>query len=187
MNLTKIYFVRHAQPDYSHHDESRPLTEKGQRDAKKLVETFEKLKIDFMLSSPYKRSYDTITHIAEAKGLEIEVVDDFRERAIDSGWIEDFASFSKRQWADFEYKLPEGECLKEVQERNIRALKKTLQEKMGSTMIIGSHGTALSMIINYYDKSFNFDDFDRIRNVMPWIVEFTFDGDDFQSYEYMNF
>lgn len=187
MTITKIYFVRHAEPDYSVHDESRPLTEKGKRDAKELVKTFDDLHIDFMLSSPYKRSFDTITHIADSKGLEIEVVDDFRERAIDSVWIDDFLTFSKKQWEDFEYKLTDGECLKEVQERNIKALKETLNAKMGSTMIIGSHGTALSMIINYYDSSFGFDDFDRIRRVMPWIVEFTFDGNEFQSYEYIDF
>ena len=44
-------------------------------------------------------------------------------------------------------------------------------------IVIGSHGTALSTIINYYDRSFGYDDFEKIRFVMPWIVEFVFDND----------
>ena len=31
------------------------------------------------------------------------------------------------------------------------------------------------MIINYYDRSFGYDDFEKIKNVMPWIVELVFD------------
>lgn len=31
--MTHLYYVRHAQPDYSVHDDlTRPLTEKGMRD-----------------------------------------------------------------------------------------------------------------------------------------------------------
>ena len=29
--------------------------------------------------------------------------------------------------------------------------------------------------INYYDKSFGYCDFEKIRFLMPWIVEFTFE------------
>ena len=63
----------------------------------------------------------------------------------------------------------------EVQERNIRALDEVLSKHSGKNIVIGSHGTALSTIINYYDPSFGFEDFDKIRFVMPWIVEFAFD------------
>ena len=43
------------------------------------------------------------------------------------------------------------------------------------SIVVGSHGTALSTIINFYDKSFGYDDFENIRFLMPWIVEFSFD------------
>ena len=37
--MTKIYFVRHAKPDYSNHDDySRPLTEEGSKDCKRVTE-----------------------------------------------------------------------------------------------------------------------------------------------------
>ena len=42
--------------------------------------------------------------------------------------------------------------------------------------MIGSHGTALSTIINYYDSTYGYEDFDKIRCLMPWIMKFTFEG-----------
>lgn len=43
-------------------------------------------------------------------------------------------------------------------------------------LVIGSHGTALSTIINYYDDTFGYAEFEKIRELMPWIVCFTFEG-----------
>ena len=42
--------------------------------------------------------------------------------------------------------------------------------------MIGSHGTALSTIINYYDNTFGYADFQKNRSLMPWVVQFTFKG-----------
>ena len=42
--------------------------------------------------------------------------------------------------------------------------------------VIGTHGTALSTILNYYDPSFGVDDFLRIIDWMPYIVELSFIG-----------
>lgn len=43
-------------------------------------------------------------------------------------------------------------------------------------MVIGTHGTALSTILNYYDPSWNCDSFLRIIDWMPFVVELDFDG-----------
>ncbi len=95
---------------------------------------------------------------------------------MDSVWIEDFASFCKAQWEDFDYKLSDGEALREVQIRNVAALEKILGEHPDKNIVVGSHGTALSTIINYYDKSFGHAEFEAIRTLMPWAVKFTFQG-----------
>ncbi len=142
--------------------------------------------IDVVLSSPYKRAVDTVAHFADNKGMNIEIVDDFRERKVDSVWIEDFKAFSKAQWADFDYKLSDGESLQEVQNRNISALKNILEKYKDRNIVIGSHGAALSTIINYYDKLFGYEDFEKIRTIMPWIVEFTFHNDECTSIKYID-
>ena len=174
--MTKVYFVRHAEPNYENHDDMlRELSPRGMEDRKRVTAFLSDKKIDVVLSSPFKRAIDTVKDFADSKGMTVETINDFRERRVDSCWIEDFAAFSKRQWEDFSYKLSDGECLKEVQERNIKSLKDVLKKHVGKNIVIGSHGTALSTVVNYYDHSFGFDDFDKSRFVMPWIVEFDFD------------
>lgn len=180
--MTKIYFVRHAQPDFSVLDDlTRPLNEKGVDDTKKVTDFLLDKSITKVYSSPFKRAVDTIKDFADKLSLVIHIIEDFRERKIDDGWIEDFNSFAKNQWDDFEYRLPQGECLKEVQERNINALHKVIKENMDENIVIGTHGTALSTILNYYDKKFDYNDFKRIKNLMPFIVCIEFDGMNFVS------
>ena len=175
--MTTIYFIRHAQPNYNNPDDaSRELTAKGLQDRKLVTSFLFDKHIDAVLSSPYKRAVDTVADFAEISNLRIETVWDFRERKVDSVWIDDFNSFCKKQWEDFNYKLSDGETLGEVQNRNITALNKVLADYNGKNIAIGSHGTALSTIINYYDKTFGYSDFDKIRNIMPWIVKFVFNG-----------
>lgn len=175
--MTTVYFVRHAQPNYHNHDDmQRELTPKGLMD-RELVTTFLQDKgIDMVLSSPFMRAVETVSHFAERHHLSIISIPDFRERKIESEWIEDFEAFCQRQWEDFDYKRSDGESLREVQIRNINALVKILVENPGNTILIGSHGTALSTIINFYDPHFGYDAFRRIKSIMPWIVVFKFDG-----------
>ncbi|MBY5034079.1 histidine phosphatase family protein [Streptococcus gallolyticus] len=174
---TRVYFIRHAEPNYeNHNDFLRELTTKGLQDSQKLVNLFDKIAIDAFFSSPYKRSIDTISPLANSRHKEITTVTDFRERKITDIWIEDFAGFTEKQWADFSYKLDGGESLSQVQTRNITALEILLQEYSEKTIIIGTHGTALSTIINYYDPSFGYNEFQKIKHIFPWCVKMEFDN-----------
>lgn len=176
--MTKVYFVRHAEPNYNNHNDAlRELSSKGMKDRKLVTKFLVDKHIDVVLSSPYKRAIDTVKDFADSYGIEIDIIYDFRERKVESGWIEDFTSFTKMQWNDFTYKLSDGECLQEVQTRNMSALQQVLNKCAGKNIVVGSHGTALSTIINYYDHFFGYNDFEKIKNVMPWIVEFVFDED----------
>ncbi len=175
--MTTIYFVRHAQPNYeNHNDELRELSEKGLTDRKLVTEFLSDKAIDVVLSSPYKRSVDTVKDFADRYGFEVIVCNDFRERKIDSVWIEHFSAFTKKQWDDFSFKLADGESLEEVQKRNISELNNVLENYEGKNIVVGSHGTALSTIINYYDKSYGYSHFNNMAGLMPWIVKFSFEG-----------
>lgn len=109
------------------------------------------------------------------------MVEDFRERKISNEWIEDFNKFTEMQWSDFNYKLEHGESLVEVQNRNIKELHKILIENNEQDIVIGTHGTALSTIINHYDSSFDRMSFEKIKNIMPWIVCTKFEGTELVS------
>lgn len=175
--MTSIYFVRHAQPNYDNHDDRRrELSQKGMEDRKLVTEYLSGIPVDAVLSSPFRRAVDTVSDFAEAYGYEIEKIEAFKERKVDSCWIENFYEFAKRQWEDFNFKLSDGETLREVQNRNIGALMEVLERYPGKTVVIGSHGTALSTMINYFRKDFGFQEYERISTLMPWIVCFCFEG-----------
>lgn len=174
--MTRVYFVRHAQPNFDNHSDAlRELTPKGMQDRSLVTNFLKNRQIDVAVSSPYKRAIDTIREFTDLAGLEIELVGGFRERRVDSCWIEDFSAFARRQWADFSFKLSDGECLGEVQQRNVAALKALLERHSGKNIVVGSHGTALSTVLNYYDRSYGYQDFADMKDKMPWIVELVFD------------
>ena len=173
--MTTVYFIRHAQSDSSvREDAIRPLTEKGLSDCALVTEFLRDKKIDAVLSSPYKRAVDTVSGFAEAAGLKLQTVEDFRERRFGSAWIDDFKAFFKEQWADFSSRQPDGESLHEVQTRNIAALNKTLTRHKDKNIAIGTHGTALSAIINHYDNTYGYEDFMAMAYIMPWVVKMYF-------------
>ena len=184
--MNRIYFVRHAKPDFSVHDDlTRPLAEEGVINSKKICEFLEGKNINRIYSSPYKRAIDTIKELSQTLNIEIEIINDFRERKISDVWIEDFNSFSKNQWDNFEYKLNGGESLKEVQDRNVKALHKILNENSNKNIVIGTHGTALSTIINYYDDTFDYLSFTKIKDIMPFILCMEFDGTKILNIKYI--
>lgn len=172
-NKTNIIFVRHAQSAYGNDDRIRPLTESGLKCREIVVETLKDRHIDVFLSSPYKRSVDTIQTTADYFKMPIKRDERFCERKVgtwENEWLE-------KWWADFSCAEKGGECLASVQARNVEALKEVLSDFAGKTVVIGTHGTALSTILNHYDNSFGVDDFKRIVCWMPYIVELIFDGE----------
>lgn len=175
--MTTVYFIRHCESDTGIRDDyARPLTLKGLLDRELVTDYLEDKGIDLVFSSPYKRAIDTVAHFAEKHQFTMETIDNFRERRVDSQWVDDFISFSKRQWNDFDYKLSGGESLGEVQKRNVSALQNLLTKHSEQNIVIGTHGTALSTIINYYDPSYNFESFMAMVKIMPWIVKMEFEG-----------
>lgn len=173
--ITSVFFVRHAQPDSSWKDDrTKPLTPLGLLDRKKVTDALASVSINYFFSSPYKRSYDTISECANAHGLAIHTDERFRERECgENGYGFDLI---KRRWADFNFCEEGGESLGCVQRRNIEALNELLVVHEGKNLVIGTHGTALSTIINFYDPGFGYDGYKDIRHCMPYIIRFDFSG-----------
>jgi len=179
--MTTIYYIRHAQPERSadspYTDRTYPLTDKGINDRILVTEYLRDKNIDVVLSSPFKRAVDTVAVFAEEAGLDVELIEDFRERAITDKWIgiDEFKAFARRQWDDWDYKLPSGECIREVQDRNMAALHDVLRRYEGKNIVIGGHGMALSSILIKYDKLFEYDQ--HVGMPMPFVAKMVFDGD----------
>jgi 2,3-bisphosphoglycerate-dependent phosphoglycerate mutase len=182
--MTTIFFVRHAEPDFNVHDDfSRPLTAKGQADTWLVAEFLREHGVEVVLSSPFKRAVETVLPFARRVGLEVREIADFRERKVADEWILPFKEFTEKQWADWDYRLENGESLNEVQARNIAALNGVLREFAGKTIVIGTHGTALSTIVHYFDDTYGFEGFAAMKRIFPWVVKMTFDGNSFVCME----
>ena len=143
--MTTIYFIRHAEPDFTiHEDRIRPLNSEGRLDCALVTEFLQDKNISAVLSSPYKRAFDTVAPFANSAGLQ------------------------------------------EVQERNIAALEKVLIQHKNKNIVIGTHGTALSTIINYYDKTYGYENFKAIAGIFPWVVKMEFDDNGCMGMEKIN-
>ncbi len=173
--MTKIYFVRHAQPDHSRGDNrTRPLTPEGLADTAKVLDFFKTIDVDAIYCSPAIRSIDTIKSTAEYLGKQINIDERLRER--DCGIGANTIPLIEKRWSDKDFHEQDGESINMVQRRNIAALNDILQNNQDKTIIIGTHGTALTTILNHYDNNINFDSFMRIIDWTPYIIELNFAG-----------
>ncbi len=177
--MLKIFFVRHAQSKHPwEEDRTRPLTEEGKQDSHKVLEFLRDKKINAFYCSPYKRSLDTIAEAAAYYKKEIITDERLRERKKGPGGNNQ-GMFQKR-WGDLDYHEKGGESIRALQKRNMATLKEIIAANINhqdTSIVIGTHGTALSSILNYYDETYNCDSFLRMIDWMPYIIELDFDGE----------
>jgi 2,3-bisphosphoglycerate-dependent phosphoglycerate mutase len=153
--MTTVYFIRHAEADNSIRDgRIRPLTDKGLTDRKLVTEFLQDKNISAVFSSPLKHAVDTVADFAVNSGISLLLSENFKEHDTisDNYPSNKYFQFVKKYWADFHYKVSGNEMLLEVQERNITALNDILAQYKNKNIVIGTHGTALSTIINYYEN-----------------------------------
>lgn len=177
--MTKVYFVRHAQSKHPwQEDRTRPLTEEGRRDSAIVLEFLKDKNIEVFYCSPYKRSMDTIAEAAAYFGKEIITDERLREREKGPGDNElpNSHEMIRKRWADHDWHEEGGESVAMVQKRNMEALNEILLRHEDGEIVVGTHGTALSTILNYYDPDFGCDDFLRIIDWMPYIIELDFEA-----------
>lgn len=180
---TTIIFVRHCESDGSCKDEvNRLLTERGMESVNDVTEVLKNYKVDKIYSSPFKRTLDTIGGYAKYSGLPVETDVGFSERLVGKN-IDDFNNFVKRQWSDFDYFQEGGNSLNVVQKNNVEALKRVLEKNQGKTVVVATHGCALTLILNYFDKSKGYDMHKYILPQLPFMMKLEIDGDKCVSME----
>ena len=181
--MTKLIFIRHAESDISiKNDMNRPLTNHGLVASNKIPHLFTGVGIDQFYSSPSKRAMDTIKPLAEKRGKDINICPNLRERNI-GVWTEDFFSYAKKQWQDFNYRNDLGESLKEVQVRCLVEIDRILRNYKDQTIVIGTHGTVLCTILNYFNEKFDYDYFLSMVDKMPFFIRLNFNSETYVSME----
>ena len=104
--MTTLYFVRHAQPDYRTGDNPTfALSEEGEKDALLAADHLKDIRFDAAVSSPYRRSIDTIRPIILSQKLKLKTDIRLRERD-NAGRGSNTPEMFRRRWNDFDYHGP---------------------------------------------------------------------------------
>lgn len=184
--MTIIYLIRHNEPDRGIEDDlSRPLTARGREQIADVTAYLKDKGVQAIYSSDCRRTLETISGFARYSGLEIHADVRLREGILGCP-KEENPIHTQKQWEDFDYRLPAGESIHQVQARMCQCVEEILKRHVGQTIVICSHGTAMSTLINFYDSSFGWEQAKAVKRVWPWILRFEFDEDGrFIQYETM--
>jgi 2,3-bisphosphoglycerate-dependent phosphoglycerate mutase len=175
--MKQIYLVRHAQTRYDPEvaDHVRPLTTRGHEQAAALVGVLAGLEIEEIHTSPYRRCLDTIGPFATHARLELNHVNDLRERAFTSSRVDDWETLWKTVWTDFDFAFPDGESSRQAQLRMHAATLQLARTSRARTLAISSHGNTIGLLLQQIDDDFTFEHACSIRN--PDVLRVTFDGE----------
>jgi len=177
--ITTIYLVRHVDSVYTLDELNRSISKQGKIDSIELKNQFKDIVIDKVFSSPYRRSIETVELLADSRNLQLEIVDDFKERIKGIGKLDNFYQNVAELWENENFNYVGGESNKSGQDRGVKALNFILDFNQGKNLVIGTHGDLMTLILNYYDKSYSFD-FWKKRD-MPDAYKLEFEGQHIKS------
>lgn len=113
-NSLTIILIRHAEAappragTGAEGERDRLLTERGLHDAEALAETLAAMKPDRVYSSLYRRAIQSVAPIANRHGMNVELIENLRERLLSPGPLPDFREHLERCRRDFDY-APAGD------------------------------------------------------------------------------
>ncbi|MBI4867184.1 MAG: histidine phosphatase family protein [Candidatus Wallbacteria bacterium] len=154
--ITTLYLVRHCQshPSPAFADGDWPLSERGSRQARELIPVLSALGADAFVSSPYRRCLETLAPSAASLGLALETEIELRERLVSPTWVSDFREIWRRSWEDPSFAVPGGESSLDCRLRVTRAFDRLVAKYPGRTLIVGSHGNALSLFLSAFTPGY---------------------------------
>jgi len=157
--MTIVYITRHGETEWNRQkrfqgNKNSNLTEKGIEAAKKLSKRAETIDVDFIISSPLKRAYETAEIVRGNKNVEIVTYDGLKEvnlgdfEGLTYKEIEEkFNDTLKKINADpVNNKYPNGESLKEFFERVSSTFEKILEEYKDKRIMVVAHGGTVKAI-----------------------------------------
>ncbi|PFG14915.1 histidine phosphatase family protein [Bacillus sp. es.036] len=181
MKQTEIYLVRHAHSTYSPDEYGRGLSSNGHHHQKLLTHQMAENHVDVILSSPYKRAIQTVEGIALQHNKDIQLIEAFKERTLAGKSVENFQEAIETVWLNESYAHPGGESNEKARNRGIDALKDVLKTYEGKSIVIGTHGNMLALIMSHFDQKY---DVTFWRNLdMPDVYCLTFEEETLMNVE----
>ncbi|KWX74170.1 histidine phosphatase family protein [Paenibacillus jilunlii] len=172
---TIVCLIRHAESLYVEGQErERGLSEQGKSDAVRIKSILQKQPIDLFVSSPYARAIQTIQPLAEVQQNEILLMENLRERTIGNIAELSFVEAKRRVYQDFAAVFEGGESSAEAQARAVGEFKLLLEKYEGKTLVVGTHGDIMTLLMNYFDCQYGYDFWQS--TTMPDIYRLEFKG-----------
>lgn len=159
--LKKIYIVRHCKAE-GQASES-PLTEKGFEQANELATFFENVKVDRIISSPYKRAIQTIQPLAEQLNIGIEMNSQLEERVLSAELLPDWLEKLRKTFENPDLKFEGGESSEEAVNRIVKVVEDALKSEFKNTIIV-THGNLVALLLNHYNKQYGFEEWANLSN-----------------------
>ncbi|MEX1055947.1 MAG: histidine phosphatase family protein [Rhodothermales bacterium] len=163
MPPTTLYFVRHGETDYNRlrimqgRRVDSSLNDIGRLQAAALGSRLEDIPIDVIYTSALRRTTETADHVARNhSSAERKRTSDLDEMCwgIYEGeaWSDSLEAmldemYSRWERGEFDYRVPEGESILDVQERGLRAVERILDEHRGQTVLVVTHGRLLRVLL----------------------------------------
>lgn len=165
----KIYLIRHCKA--TGQEPLAELTNEGREKALKLVSILEKLNIDHIISSPYKRALQTVEPFSESKGIPIIIDENLQERVLSADPMEDWLEQLEKTFIERDLTFSGGESSNDALIRIRKVMDEVFEKKQMQHVGIVSHGNILSLFINHYDSTFGFAQWQRMKNPDIFVLE----------------
>jgi 2,3-bisphosphoglycerate-dependent phosphoglycerate mutase len=163
-----FYLVRHAHTNWTA-EESRPLSSKGMRDARRVAEILEEHPITIVYSSPYTRACQTIEPLVVKRGLGICMDERLRERELGQYQSISFEEAVRCTWQDMDYAFPGGETNRQAQRRAIQWMQELMNHERIGHVLVATHGNLLALLLKQFDPAIGFEFWRRLS--MPDIYK----------------
>ncbi|WP_223700618.1 histidine phosphatase family protein [Sutcliffiella deserti] len=168
--VKKIYVIRHCEAEGQSSDAQ--LTEKGFIQANELADFLSKIKIDRVISSPYLRAIQTIKPFAKSQKIEIEMDNRLTERVLSSTFFPDWMNKLEATFNDMKLKYKGGESSNEAMIRIVKVVNEIMASDFENTIIV-AHGGIISLLLNYFDKNFGFEEWKSLSNPDVYLLSIT--------------
>jgi 2,3-bisphosphoglycerate-dependent phosphoglycerate mutase len=160
-----VYVVRHCSAEGQ--AAAACLTEDGVLQAAELVQFFEDLRIDQIISSPFARAQQSISPLAMNRGIAVEVDHRLAERVLSSKYKEDWLPKLEETFDKLDLKFEGGESSNEAMAR-VREVIDELED--GCHSVIVTHGNLMSLLLKSFDDGFGFKEWQELTNPDVYLV-----------------
>lgn len=174
--MKRIYWVRHCKAEGQ--PPEAPLTDEGVKQAEDLSGFLCDRGIERIVSSPFVRARDSVVPLAERLGLEIEFDDRLAERNLGDLGVEWHVDYEKalaqlqRTFDEMDLCFPGGESSNEATDRAIAAIRDLVSADVSKT-VVASHGKLTTLVLKYYDGSYDFETWQKLTNPDVYCLDFS--------------